>query len=115
MYQQLRDAEAAPEAELRSLPAEVGQLQSLTSLDVSGNELKALPEELGLLGSLRSLKAYKNQLTALPEKLGELASLREVNLFNNKVLKCQPKLGLHIHSPILVATNTLEQHMIWVV
>ena len=39
--------------QLTSLPAEIGQLTSLTELDLSGNQLTSVPAEIGQLTSLR--------------------------------------------------------------
>ena len=65
--------------QLTSLPAEIGQLTSLTELDLNGNQLTSLPAEIGQLSSLTSgCTSDGNQLTSLPAEFGQLTSLREV-------------------------------------
>ncbi|MBK6429774.1 leucine-rich repeat domain-containing protein [Candidatus Amarolinea dominans] len=63
------------------MPAEIGQLTSLTSLEISSNQLTALPAELFQLTSLTSLNLSSNQLTALPAEIGQLTSLTSLNLW----------------------------------
>ena len=57
--------------QLTSLPAEIGQLASLTWLDLSGNQLTSLPAEIGQLTSLTYLNHGKNQLTSVPAAIRE--------------------------------------------
>ena len=54
------------------MPAEIGQLTSLTELDLSGNQLTSVPAEIGQLTSLRGLYLRDNQLTTLPAAIREL-------------------------------------------
>ena len=68
---------------LTRLPAEIGGLAGLTSLDVSNNALQALPDALGSLSRLRTLNASRNQLSSLPAAFGQLTALRICNLSNN--------------------------------
>ncbi|WP_170318945.1 COR domain-containing protein, partial [Allorhizocola rhizosphaerae] len=51
---------------------ELGNLTSLTTLYLSGNQLTAVPAELGNLTSLTELSLHGNQLTAVPAELGRL-------------------------------------------
>ena len=57
---------------LTSLPAEIGQLTSLTVLYLSCNKLTSLPAEIGQLTSLKGLSLVENQLTTLPARIREL-------------------------------------------
>ena len=59
-----------------AVPAEIGQLTSLTELDLRGNQLTSLPAEIGQLTSLTVLYLRRNQLTSLPAEIGQLTSLR---------------------------------------
>ena len=55
------------------LPAEMGNLTSLTELWLSGNQLRGqIPSELGNLTSLTGLSLNNNQLSgAIPAELGK--------------------------------------------
>jgi Leucine-rich repeat (LRR) protein len=66
----------APQAEIR-------HLQSLTVLDLSGNDLTGLPAELGQLKNLEILDVSNNRLTGLPLELGNLAQLRIFDISGN--------------------------------
>ena len=58
--------------QLTSLPAEIGQLTSLSKLHISGNQLTSLPAEIGQLTSLTQLYLRRNELTTLPAAIREL-------------------------------------------
>ena len=60
-----------------SIPAELGNLASLTALNLSNNELSgSIPTQLGNLANLRFLFLYGNELSGpIPAALGKLASL----------------------------------------
>ena len=58
--------------QLTSLPAEIGQLTSLTELYLDGNQLTSVPAEIGQLTSLDELNLSGNQLTSLPAAIREL-------------------------------------------
>ncbi|PTL86010.1 leucine-rich repeat domain-containing protein [Vitiosangium sp. GDMCC 1.1324] len=66
---------------LGELPAVIGEFSELTKLDLSFNrELKSLPPEVGQLQSLESLNLKNTGLTSLPEELGQLKQLRFLDL-----------------------------------
>jgi len=71
--------------QLTSLPAEIGQLHSLTELSLSRNQLTSLPAEIGQLHSLTWLNLKENQLTSLPAKIGQLYLLTEITLNGNPI------------------------------
>ena len=58
--------------QLTSLPAEIGQLTSLTWLSLRRNHLTSLPAEIGQLTSLETLDLSSNQLTSLPAAISDL-------------------------------------------
>ena len=59
---------------LTSLPAEVGNLEKLTYLDLRYNKLTSLPAELGRLTNLTCLYLKDNPITTLPSEMGNLVS-----------------------------------------
>lgn len=69
------------------LPAKLGNLPNLQTLDLESNALTgALPKDLGRLRSLRSLQLGLNQLSgAIPRELGNLTNLESLSLAFNKL------------------------------
>lgn len=68
-----------------ALPAEIGRLQRLRTLDVSGNAMTGVPAEIGRLRDLEVLDLSDNRLTGLPLELGDLTQLRVLDLSGNPV------------------------------
>ena len=69
------------------IPAELGSLSNLGSLNLSLNDLVgAIPVELSNLSNLISLTLSRNRLTgAVPAELGRLSNLRSLNLQLNQL------------------------------
>lgn len=78
---------------LTELPPEIGQLSSLTGLDLFSNNLTSLPPEIGQLSSLTKLRLFNNQLTSLPPEIGQLAALTTLDLSNNNLASLPPEIG----------------------
>ena len=55
----------------------------LHTLDLACNQLTKLPAELGALASLMSLNASRNYLKSLPPELGQLLRLETLNVSSN--------------------------------
>ena len=68
-----------------AVPADIGQLTSLTKLNLLGNQLTSVPAEIGQLTSLTELNFFYNQLTSLPAEVGHLTALKRLNLRVNKL------------------------------
>lgn len=78
---------------LSALPAEVGELTDLETLNLSGNELTVLPPEIGQLTRLKSLLLNGNRLTVLPPEIGRLANLETLKLSKNRLIDLPPEIG----------------------
>ena len=79
-----------------SIPPELGNLDKLQRLDLSGNELSGLiPSELGNLRNLQYLNLDDNHLRGLiPPELGNLKNLQTLRLFYNDLRgSIPPELG----------------------
>ena len=76
-----------------AVPAEIGQLTSLTRLDLRDNRLTSLPAEIGQLTSLEQLYLYGNELTSVPAEIGQLTSLRCLDLAYNRLTSVPAEIG----------------------
>ncbi|MFZ5857182.1 MAG: COR domain-containing protein [Chloroflexota bacterium] len=65
---------------LTQIPAEIGKLQGLVSLDVSYNSLRTLPAELANLHSLKELRAHNNPFGLIPDCIFTLKKLERLKL-----------------------------------
>ena len=79
--------------QLTSVPAELGQLTSLEGLDLRSNQLTSVPAEIGQLASLRKLSLGGNQLTSVPAEIGQLTSLEVLNLNGNQLTSLPAEIG----------------------
>jgi len=68
-----------------TLPAEIGNLTNLTTLELHNNQLSSLPPEIGKLTNLTTLSLSENQLSSLPSEIGKLTNLRELFLSSNRL------------------------------
>ncbi|KAM9477019.1 leucine-rich repeat-containing protein 18 [Clarias gariepinus] len=70
---------------IEQLPKSIGQLESLCHLNLCNNSLDSagLPADIGNLRSLQTLNLGMNRLTALPPSMAALTNLRELGLFDN--------------------------------
>ena len=70
-----------------TIPLELGNLDSLQTLNLWNNGLKGgIPKELGNLANLRNLNLGENQLAGeIPTELGNLAELRFLDIASNQL------------------------------
>ncbi|MHA1370147.1 MAG: leucine-rich repeat domain-containing protein [Promethearchaeota archaeon] len=78
---------------LTSLPETIGNLQSLTYLNLHGNLLTSIPQTIGNLKSLETLNLWNNQLKSLPETIGNLKSLKELDIRWSKLKALPESIG----------------------
>ena len=64
--------------ELRIVPPEVFEIDSLEELNLDRNKLVKLPDELGQLKNLKSLSVSENDLMELPDSIGNLTKLEHL-------------------------------------
>ena len=94
------------------IPAELGQLDKLQEFNLSENPMLTggIPPELGELTNLRILNLRTNPLTgAIPPQLGQLANLTKLDLFRNQLTGAiPPELGqLHKLQDLNLSGNRL--------
>lgn len=69
---------------LEALPDNIGELPSLTKLDISTNCLRQLPASMGRLKRIQRIDAANNMLVRVPPSMGHLKTIKELNLrYNN--------------------------------
>ncbi|CAL8105708.1 unnamed protein product [Calicophoron daubneyi] len=67
----------------QELPASIGDLTRLTTLDLSFNHITSLPDSIGNCTAMRDLNLQHNQLTRLPDTIGNLVNLIRLALKYN--------------------------------
>jgi internalin A len=79
--------------QLSDLPAEITQLSNLTTLHLSGNQLSELPAEIGQLSNLTTLHLSGNQLSDLLAEITQLSNLTTLNLSDNQLSELPTEIG----------------------
>jgi len=88
----------------------VGNLQSLTNLNLMKNSLTAVPPEIGNLTKLVSLGLKSNSLTLLPPNIGNLSELVHLFLTDNKLQSLPAELvGCISLRKVQAASNCFER------
>jgi len=92
---------------LTEVPVALGGLSSLSELFLNRNQLDKLPPELGALHSLTELQVDRNWLTEVPAELGGLSSLKKLWLQGNLLIKLPPEIGRLLSVTELYLTNNI--------
>ncbi|KAI5606305.1 leucine-rich repeat-containing protein 18-like [Silurus asotus] len=71
------------------LPADIGSLKNLQTLNLGMNRLSALPPTMASLTNLRELGLFDNMLTVLPECIHLLPNLKKINTKRNPMTYAQ--------------------------
>ncbi len=79
--------------QLTGIPTEIGNLTGLDSLDLEDNLLTEVPAEIGNLTALTHLYLENNQLASLPAEIGNLTTLRTLWLHNNRLTSIPAEIG----------------------
>lgn len=99
--------------QLEELPAEIGELSSLTALILCDNRLTHLPKQLTYLSNLRSLGLHHNQLQTLPQNLIQLTNLEELSLRSNPlVIRFIKEWPNHVPALLEIAGNVIKKNQI---
>jgi len=74
-----------PSSGIESLPQSIGDLTSLTELNLKDNKLTDLPNTTGKLQSLKSIGLASNSFSEIPSVLLNLAKLEELDISGNSI------------------------------
>mmetsp|Transcript_8287 Transcript_8287/g.13494 ORF Transcript_8287/g.13494 Transcript_8287/m.13494 type:complete len:423 (-) Transcript_8287:36-1304(-) len=80
------------QSQLTVLPPSLGDLQSLTELDLTGNSIDDLGDGITSLSSLRSLVLASNKLVFLPQSLFTLTGLQRLDVSYNRIYVLHPRI-----------------------
>lgn len=69
------NARTIVDSDLVSIPAEIGSLVNLKSLELHKDKLASLPEEIGRLASLNELDIADNSIVSLPASISSMSQL----------------------------------------
>ena len=98
------------DCEISFLPESIGNLSSLTRLNLYRNKLTTLPESIHNLVNLTNLNLGCNQLTRLPESINRLTSLTSLFLIRNQLSSLPINLGnLSNLSKLCLQENNLTE------
>lgn len=78
---------------LKTLPRDIRNLENLVELQLDENDLEQLPSEIGQLGSLRLLDCSGNRLRSLPLEISLLGRLEELVVSNNQLRSLPPEIS----------------------
>lgn len=92
-----------------SLPKELGRLQRLEVLNLSGNRFTCIPRSLLQLRGLRSLSLGGNRLKSIPAEIEALISLEFLYLGGNFISSIPPELANLAHLSYLVLCDNKIQ------
>ena len=67
------------------IPDWLGDLTSLTELDLGDNQITVIPDALAHLTNLSKLYLSENQIVVIPDWLGDLTTLTVLNLWGNQI------------------------------
>ncbi len=80
--------------EVTEIPAEIGQLTKLKSLDLCKAILiKKIPPEIGKLKELKMIRICMTEVTFLPKEIGNLTNLDTLWLFSNGLIEIPKEIG----------------------
>lgn len=96
--------------QLKELPKELGQMKSLTSLDVGYNLIPSLHESILRLPKLKRLVLRHNELTWLEEPDGIVREVEHLDITGNKFTSMPRRLFYKMTAlkQLLMASNQLE-------
>lgn len=78
---------------LTSLPASIGGLRSVTTLNLYGNKIVSIPESIGEMQALIEINLSENRITSLPESITRLSQLSRLLISSNQISSLPEAMG----------------------
>jgi len=78
--------------QLKTLPAEIGNLTNLIEFKIMFNQLTSLPVQIGNLKALQVLILFSNQLSSIPKEIGNVTALQNLDLGGNQLDSLPPEI-----------------------
>lgn len=79
------DIEATSLHDLKSLPADIGNMKGLLRLDLSNSGITYLPDSICTLDHLESINLSGCPIERLPDNIGDLKSLKHLDISDTKI------------------------------
>lgn len=79
------DIEAKSLHDLKSLPADIGNMKGLVRLDLSNSGITELPDSICDLVNLESINLSGCPIERLPDNIGDLKSLKRLDISDTKI------------------------------
>ncbi|XP_022700522.1 leucine-rich repeat-containing protein 40-like isoform X2 [Varroa jacobsoni] len=80
--------------QLITLPAEIGQLEHLTVLELQDNVIMTLPKQMEALSNLVRLNLSRNKMTELPDCICHFKDLKVLQLQHNSIVSVSDNIDL---------------------
>ena len=80
-------------SKMKVLPDSIGNLTNLTELSFSDIPLKELPETIGGMSSLETLRVRFGQLKTFPKTIGKLSNLKFITADHNEIESLPDEIG----------------------
>ncbi len=77
-----------------SIPPSIGNLSNCQFLFLNDNSFESLPAEMGNMSGLTTLKLQRNNLTQLPDEMVNLTGLTTLDLGTNQLCVLSPGVAL---------------------
>jgi len=75
------------------LPHNIGDLENLLILDISGTSLSIIPKSIGNLTNLRNLTGNASKINKVPIEIGKCRKLENINLASNNLAIIPSEIG----------------------
>ena len=76
-----------------SIPTEIGDLDSLSVLDISNNMINSIPASIGNLKTLETLDMSVCSINSLPPEIGGLSDLKYFDIHNTQIATLPEEIG----------------------
>jgi Leucine-rich repeat (LRR) protein len=78
---------------LKNLPAIIGNLTNLVSLNLHNNQISIIPDAIGNLSNLKELFLGNNQISIIPVSIGKLLNLTHLSFYDNQITTIPDTIG----------------------